>query len=49
VAIWRALDIQRHAGLVRLYAERAGFASVEVRLLAQGRESDPLVAIVATA
>jgi SAM-dependent methyltransferase len=47
VAIWRALDIQRHAGLVRLYAERAGFASVEARLLADGRESDPLVAIVA--
>jgi hypothetical protein len=49
VAIWRALDIQRHAGLVRLYAERAGFASVEPRLLADGRESDPLVAIVARA
>jgi hypothetical protein len=49
VAIWRALDIQRHAGLVRLYAERAGFASIEPRLLADGRESDPLVAIVARA
>jgi hypothetical protein len=49
VAIWRALDIQRHAGLVRLYAERAGFTSVDVRLLADGRESDPLVAVVARA
>jgi hypothetical protein len=49
VAIWRALDIERHAGLVRLYAERAGFASVEVRLLADGRESDPLVAVIARA
>jgi hypothetical protein len=49
VAIWRALDIQRHAGLVHLYAERAGFATAEARLLADGRKSDPLVAIVATA
>jgi hypothetical protein len=49
VAIWRALDIQRHAGLVRLYAERAGFASVEVRLLADGGEGDPLVAVAARA
>jgi len=48
VAIWRALDIQRHAGLVGLYAERAGVATAEARLLADGRESDPLVAIVAT-
>jgi hypothetical protein len=47
VAIWRALDIQRHAGLVSHYAERAGFASIEARLLADGYESDPLVAVIA--
>lgn len=49
VAIWRSLDMPRQAGLVSLYAERAGFASVEARLLADGRSSDPLVAIVARA
>jgi hypothetical protein len=49
VAVWRSLDIQRHAGLVALYAERAGFASVEARLLADGNSGDPLVAVVARA
>ncbi len=49
VAIWRSLDLSRHAGLVSTYAERAGFASVEAQLLENGRESDPLVAIVARA
>jgi SAM-dependent methyltransferase len=49
VAVWRSLDIQRHAGLVKLYAERAGFPSVEVKLLADGRASDPLVAVIARA
>jgi SAM-dependent methyltransferase len=49
VAIWRSLDIQRHAGLVNLYAERAGFAEVETRLLADGSSSDPLIAVIARA
>jgi SAM-dependent methyltransferase len=49
VAVWRSLDIQRHAGLVSLYAERAGFAAVEAKLLADGRTSDPLVAVIARA
>jgi ubiquinone/menaquinone biosynthesis C-methylase UbiE len=49
VSIWRSLDIQRHAALVALYAERAGFASVEATLLAAGGDSDPLVAIVGRA
>lgn len=49
VAIWRALDLPRHAGLVGTYAERAGFASVEARLLANGGEGDPLVAVIARA
>jgi SAM-dependent methyltransferase len=49
VAIWRALDTSGHAALVRLYAERAGFASSEARVLADGRRSDPLVAVVARA
>lgn len=45
VAIWRSLDIDGHAALVRLYLERAGFASVETHVLADGRASDPLVAV----
>lgn len=49
VAIWRSLDIQRHAGLVSHYAQRAGFASVEAQLLAAGGGGDPLVAVIARA
>lgn len=49
VAIWRALDLPRHAGLVRLYCERAGFPAIDVRVLADGRDCDPLVAVIGTA
>ncbi len=45
VAIWRALDIEGHAALVKLYCERAGFTEVRVDVLADGRTSDPLVAV----
>lgn len=45
VAIWRALDDGGRAALVRLYLERAGFERVEATLLADGRRSDPLVAL----
>jgi hypothetical protein len=45
VAIWRALEIDGHAALVKLYLQRAGFADVQVDLLADGRSGDPLVAI----
>jgi SAM-dependent methyltransferase len=49
VAIWRALDAQGHAGLVRLYLEKAGFSAIEAHMLADGRSSDPLVAITGRA
>lgn len=49
VAIWRALDLPRHAGLVRLYCERAGFPAIDVQVLADGRDCDPLVAVIGTA
>lgn len=49
VAIWRALNISQHASLVSLYATRAGFASVEAKLMAHGGDSDPLVAVIARA
>ncbi len=45
VAIWRALDTDGHVALVKLYLERAGFADVRVARLADGRTSDPLVAV----
>lgn len=37
VAIWRALDTNGHAALVRLYLERAGFTDITVVVLADGR------------
>ena len=45
VAVWRALDTEGHAALVRLYLEQAGFADVEARLLRDGSVSDPLVVV----
>ena len=49
VAVWRALDTDGHAALVRLYLERAGFADVTVETLADGARCDPLVAVVGRA
>jgi SAM-dependent methyltransferase len=49
VAVWRSLNISQHASLVHLYCERAGFASVAVRVLADGVYGDPLIAVVGTA
>jgi SAM-dependent methyltransferase len=49
VAIWRALDTDGHAALVKLYLERAGFSAVQVDSLADGRTSDPLVAVTGRA
>lgn len=49
VAIWRALDTNGHAALIRLYLERAGFTNITAELLADGRTSDPLVAVVGRA
>jgi len=46
VAIWRALDTTGHAMLVRVYFERAGFSSVDVRVLADGSGGDPLIAVI---
>ncbi|MGY6552342.1 MAG: class I SAM-dependent methyltransferase [Erythrobacter sp.] len=45
VAIWRSLDTQGHAALVKLYLERAGFAAISASLLADGTAGDPLVAV----
>ena len=45
VAIWRALDTEGHAALVRMYLDRAGFKHIEAHLLADGRGGDPLVVV----
>jgi SAM-dependent methyltransferase len=49
VAVWRALDMNGHAALVRLYLERAGFGDVSAELLKDGRDSDPLAALIGRA
>ncbi len=49
VAIWRSLDTAGQARLVRLYLDRAGFTDVEAAVLADGRRSDPLVAVTGRA
>ncbi len=46
VAIWQALEAQGQAELVRLYMQRAGFANVQVHIVADGSSSDPLTAVV---
>ena len=45
VAIWRSLDAQGHAALVRLYFERAGFREISAEVLRDGSGSDPLIAV----
>ena len=49
VAIWRSLDTNGHAALVRPYLECAGFGRVTIELLADGRTCDPLVAVIGRA
>jgi SAM-dependent methyltransferase len=49
IAAWLDLDMGGRAALVRLCLERAGFGKVTVRVLADGRRSDPLVAVEARA
>jgi hypothetical protein len=49
VAIWRSLDINGHAALVRLYLERAGFRHITAEVLADGSASDPLIAVTGRA
>jgi hypothetical protein len=46
VAIWRSLDLQRQAALIKLYLERVGFSSMEIKVVASGMHSDPLIALV---
>ncbi|VVT09975.1 Methyltransferase domain-containing protein [Sphingomonas sp. EC-HK361] len=47
VAIWRALDMNGQAALIRLYLEKAGFHDVQAHVLADGQNGDPLIAVEA--
>ena len=49
VAVWRGLDGDSHARLVELYLGRAGFADIEIRVLADGRRGDPLTVVTGRA
>jgi len=49
VAVWRALDMDGQAALIRRYFDTAGFHDIEAMVLADGRSSDPLIAVVARA
>jgi SAM-dependent methyltransferase len=50
VAIWLGLPMGQHPRLVSLYLERAGFASVEPRvLIPPGLDQDPLWAVIGRA
>ncbi|WP_156680438.1 methyltransferase domain-containing protein [Sphingomonas profundi] len=49
VAIWRSLDPNGHAALIRLYLDRAGFNDITATVLADGRTSDPLIAVIGRA
>ena len=49
IAIWRSLDTNGHAALIRLYLDRAGFNDSMVTVLADGRTSDPLIAVIGRA
>lgn len=45
VRIWRSLDARGQAALVSLYLERSGFGDLYTKVLRDGSESDPLIAV----
>lgn len=45
VAIWRALDLRGHAGLIHRYMALSGFSGIEATVLANGMHGDPLVMV----
>lgn len=49
VAIWRTLDLREHASLIGDYLRRAGFSEIEAKVLANGMDGDPLIAVVGEA
>ncbi|MDG2005108.1 MAG: methyltransferase domain-containing protein [Novosphingobium sp.] len=49
VAIWRSLDTRGHASLVHRYLDCAGFSEIDVHVLANGMNGDPLIAVAGRA
>ena len=45
VAIWRSLDTNGHAALVRLYIQRDVFHGISAEIIRDGFTSDPLISI----
>ena len=48
VGIWRGLDLRGHAALIHQYFDRAGFSDIDVQVLANGMDGDPLIAVIGT-
>lgn len=46
VAIWQGQGERGHARLVQYYLDEAGYADIETHVLADGRLSDPMIAVV---
>ena len=49
VAIWRAVGTADHARLVGVYLSAVGFSDIAASVLCDGRESDPMIAVVGRA
>jgi len=49
VAIWQSLDTRGHATLIHHYFDRAGFSDIQVHVLANGMNGDPLIALTGQA
>lgn len=49
VAIWRALDMEDQASLIGRYMDRSGFHGIEARVLYDGGNGDPLIAVIGRA
>ncbi len=49
VAIWRTLDLREHASLIGDYMRRTEFSDIEAKVLANGMDGDPLIAVVGQA
>jgi SAM-dependent methyltransferase len=49
VAIWRSLDTFSHAELIQLYFGHAGFSAIRAFVLVNGRDSDPMIALMGLA
>ena len=49
VTVWRSLDMRDQASLIGMYLRRSGFGEVEARMISDGSEGDPLIAVIGRA